>query len=267
MTRVLVLLAALVLSACTVVEKQEVIGQVDTLYNRAMSQLDEKQWTSAINSFEELERQHPYSEWATRAQMMTAYAHFRAENYDETVAAAERFIRLHPGHKDLPYLYYLKGMGHYYRISDVRRYQGETRQALASFEELVERFPHSHYAQDAKLKITLCKDHLAGQDMAVGRFYQGQKKYQAAINRYQNVVNDYPRTPQSQEALYRITESYLALGVDDEAKRSAAILGYNHPKSAWYTKAYTLLTEKKLAPVGEQDSWFTRVKEGITKLF
>lgn len=265
--RALLLVAALALSACTVIEKQEIIGKVDTLYNRGMDQLESKQWGPAINTFEELERQHPYSEWATRAQMMTAYAHFSAEEYDEAVVASDRFIRLHPGHKDLPYAYYIKGMSHYYRISDVKRDQGSTRDALAAFEELVQRFPNSKYAQDASLKITLCKDHLAGQEMAVGRFYQEQKKYQAAINRYQTVVTTYPRTPQSQEALYRITESYLALGVDDEAKRAAAILGYNHPKSEWYGKAYTLLTDKQLAPVGQKESWFTRVKEGVTKLF
>ena len=263
----LLLVAALVLSACTVVEKQEIIGKVDTLYNRGMDQLEQKKWHDAVNTFEELERQHPYSEWATRAQMMTAYAQFRAEDYDETVVTADRFIRLHPGHKDLPYMYYLKGMSHYYRISDVRRDQGSTRDALNAFEELVQRFPDSKYAQDAQLKITLCKDHLAGQEMMVGRFYQGQKKYEAAINRYQNVVKEFSRTPQSQEALFRITECYVALGVTDEAQRSAAILGYNYPKSEWYAKAYELLTEKKLAPVGQKDSWFTKVKAGIKDLF
>lgn len=267
MLRAFLLVSALMLSACTVVEKQEIIGKVDTLYNRGMDQVENKQWKEAVNTFEELERQHPYSEWATRAQMMTAYAQFRAEEYDEAVVTADRFIRLHPGHKDLPYMYYIKGMSHYYRISDVRRDQGSTRDALAVFEELVQRFPDSKYAQDARLKITLCKDHLAGQEMMVGRFYQEQKKYQAAINRYQSVVDEFARTPQSQEALYRITECYLALGVNDEAQRSAAILGYNHPKSEWYAKAYELMTEKKLAPQGEKDTWFTKVKTGIKNLF
>lgn len=240
-------------------EPVEKIGTVETLYNDGMDELNQKEWTSAINTFEELERQHPYSGWATRAQMMAAYAEFRKGDMDETVLAAERFIRSHPGHVDLPYMYYLIGLSHYVRISDVNRDQAFTEQSLAAFEELVRRYPDSEYAQDAKLKITLCRDHLAGKEMMVGRYYQGQGRYLAAINRFKEVLDKYERSTQTPEALYRMTESYLVLGLPEEAERTASVLGHNFNHSDWYQKAYNLLVERDLAEEGEQESFLKRV--------
>jgi outer membrane protein assembly factor BamD len=255
------------LVACSEAPKDPKIGPVNDLYNSGVSALDENDYANAVHAFEELERQHPYSGWATRAQMMTAFAHYKAENYPEAIAASERFIRLHPGHRDLPYLYYLRAMSFYLQISDVKRDQGNTRQALESFEEILRRFPESEYARDAKFKATLCRDHLAGKEMDIGRYYLKQRRYLAAVNRFQEVVKNYETSSHTPEALYRLTEAYLALGVNDEAKRNAAILGHNYPDSDWYADAYALLTKAKLAPAGQAKAWSDQLIKGLEELF
>ncbi len=257
----IIVLMALILAGCAAAPKGEKIGTVNDLYNGAMDSLQKQDYATAVHTFEELERQYPYSGWATRAQMMVAYTHYHSGELDEAVLAAERFIRLHPGHKELPYMYYLRAMSFYNRVSDVKRDQGHTEDAMAAFEELMQRYPESDYSQDAKLKITLCRDHLAGKEMHVGRWYLAQKRYLAAINRFKNVVDSYETSSQTPEALMRLTEAYLALGVHDEAKRAAAILGHNYPDSDWYAHAYKLLTKEKLAPAGEEKSWFKSLKE------
>jgi outer membrane protein assembly factor BamD len=181
--KAVVLTVAVGLAACSSTpENQEIVGEVELLYNKGMDTLTEGSFGEAINAFEELERQHPYSGWATRAQMMIVFSYYSSERYDEAVASADRFISSHPGHKDLPYMFYLKGMSHYDRISDVRRDQELTEEALRTFRELVERYPSSEYAKDAKLKITLCLDHLAGKEMMVGRYYLQNSRYMAAIS-------------------------------------------------------------------------------------
>jgi outer membrane protein assembly factor BamD len=260
-------LFALLLGACTEAPKEAKIGPVNDLYNSGVSALDENDFANAVHAFEELERQHPYSGWATRAQMMTAFAHYKAGNYAEAIAASERFIRLHPGHRDLPYLYYLRAMSFYVQISDVKRDQGYTRQALESFEEIVRRFPDSMYARDARFKATLCRDHLAGKEMDVGRYYLKQRRYLAAVNRFREVIRNYETSTHTPEALYRMTEAYLALGVNDEAKRNAAILGHNYPDSDWYADAYDLLTAAKLAPAGQAKAWSHQLLKGLEELF
>ena len=258
--------AVAILAGCSSTEGPQ-IGPVEELYNNAMDNMEQGQFIKALKTFEELDRQHPYSLWATRAQMMIAYAQFRTGEFDEAIAAADRFIRLHPGHKDLAYLYYLRGLSYYFRISDVTRDQGHTLDAMRAFEEVVQRFPKTDYARDAQLKITLCRDHLAGQEMSVGRFYQSQKRYLAAIKRFRKVVDDYQTTTQTPEALYRLTESYLAVGIPEEAKRSAAILGFNYPGSTWYRDAYALLTERKLADPGQEKTWATQIFKGLKEMF
>ena len=268
MKHILIIVLGLALAACAnKAELGDVIGTPEDLYNEGLNELLAKDYETAVHTFEELERQHPYSLWATRAQMMTAYAYYRAGLLDEAVAATGRFVRLHPGHKDLAYMYYLRGLAYYVRISDVTRDQGFTRQALAAFEEVLKRFPNSEYAQDSRLKITLTKDHLAGKEMDVGRYYQEQKRYLAAINRFKEVVMRYETSSQTPEALYRLTESYRALGIADEAKQTAAVLGYNYPESAWYEEAYALLTAKDLAPAGQEKAWYNQLGKGISELF
>lgn len=255
-----------ILTGCASTPNQPIVGEVDDLYNNAMTAMEDGQYLTAINTFTELERQHPYSSWATKAKMMMAYAQLQAQQYDDAVATTEQFMRYHPGHKDLPYMYYLRGLAYYMQISEVTRDQGNTQKALDSFQELVRRFPDSKYARDARLKITLCRDHLAGQEMAVGRFYQEQGKHAAAINRFQKVVDDYQRTAQVPEALYRLTESYVIIGVPEEAKRAAAILGHNYPASEWYERAYNLLKGEDLV-LTSQETWADTFVEGLEEIF
>jgi outer membrane protein assembly factor BamD len=230
------------LGACASDEDTYVEQPVEDLYNIAMNRLLAGDFEQAAVDFDEVERQHPYSVWATKAQVMSAFAHYRADEYDDAVLAADRFLDLHPGHRDAPYALYLKGVSYYERISDVRRDQKMTRLALETFETLVKRFPETEYARDARLKIDLTLDHLAGKEMDVGRFYQRWGNYIGAINRFRAVIENYQTTTHVPEALHRVTESFLALGVVDEARDTAAVLGYNYPGSEWYIDSYALLT-------------------------
>ena len=245
------LLAAglMLLAGCgTSSEEPYVERPVDVLYNDAMDNLEAGDDKQAAKLFDEVERQHPYSTWATKAQLMAAYAHYRANQYDEAVTAADRFIELHPANPDVPYAYYLKGLSYYERISDIHRDQEMTEQAKKVFEEIVTRFPNSEYARDARLKIDLANDHLAGKEMVIGRYYLTHGYYLAAINRFKTVVDRYQTTTHTPEALLRLTEAYTALGIDGEARRSAAVLGYNFPQSDWYADAYGLVGEPGSQP-------------------
>ncbi len=263
----LLLLPLLLIAACSSKPEGELSGTVGELYNQGMDHLKAGKYSEAVHSFDELNRQYPYSGWASRSEMMTAYAHLQNDDADAAIVAIEHFIKYHPGHKNLDYMYYLKGVANYNRIRDVMRDQGYTREALNAFQEVANRFPDSIYARDARLKMTLCRDHMAGKEMQVGRYYLSQKQYLPAVNRFQEVVKNYQTTSQTPEALYRLTESYLAMGINDEATRAAAILGYNYGGSDWYAKAYSLLTERKLVPEGQQKGWATRVYKGVKDLF
>jgi outer membrane protein assembly factor BamD len=222
-------------------EEEYVERPVEELYNEAQDLLERGDPRDAGQAFEEVERQHPYSQWATRAQLMSAYAFYEASNYDDAIAAAQRFIELHPGHEDVPYAYYLVGISYYEQISDVGRDQKMTEDALAAFDELLRRFPDSRYARDAELKADLARDHLAGKEMSIGRYYLRRGQYVAAINRFRNVVDRYQTTTHVPEALHRLTEAYLSLGLEQEAQKNAAVLGYNFPSSEWYQDSYALL--------------------------
>jgi outer membrane protein assembly factor BamD len=235
-------LIALAVAGCAGAEEEDYVERpVEELYNQALDLLQDGNARQAGQAFEEVERQHPYSQWATRAQLMSAYAYYEANSYDEAVAAAERFIELHPGHQDVPYAYYLIGISYYEQISDVGRDQKMTEQALAAFDELRRRFPDSEYGRDAELKADLARDHLAGKEMSIGRYYLRRGQYVAAINRFHSVVERYQTTTHVPEALHRLTEAYLALGLDQEAQKNAAVLGYNFPSSQWYLDSYALL--------------------------
>ena len=208
----------------------------------ALDELGAQEYKTAAKSFEEVDRQHPYSVWATKAQIMAAFAYYQSNKYDDAIIALDRFIQLHPGHRDLAYAYYLKALCYYEQISDVGRDQRITQQALEALAEVVKRFPGSPYARDARLKIELAIDHLAGKEMAVGRYYQANQQYVGAINRYRVVIERYQTTTHVPEALHRLVESYLALGVKSEAQEAAAVLGYNFPGSEWYQDSYFLMT-------------------------
>lgn len=233
----------LLLAACAEEEPPYVERPAEQIYNEAMDLLYERSFTKAATAFDEVERQHPYSVWATRAQIMAAYSYYRENKYDEAVIAARRFIQLHPGHPDVAYAYYLVGICYYEQISDVGRDQDMTQQALDAFEELVRRFPDSDYARDARQKIVFARDHLAGKEMEIGRYYLKRGQYIAAVGRFRSVIEKYSQTTQVPEALHRLVESYLALGMVDEAKRTAAVLGYNFPDSDWYRDTYELMRE------------------------
>jgi outer membrane protein assembly factor BamD len=231
----------LLLVACGTTDEEYVERPANELYNQAMDDLASGDDKKAAKLFDEVERQHPYSSWATKAQLMAAYAHYRANEYDEAVAALDRYIELHPASPDVPYAYYLKGLSYYERISDIHRDQEMSEQARRVFEELANRYPDSEYARDARLKIDLCNDHLAGKEMVVGRYYLQRGYYLAAINRFKTVIDAYQTTTHVPEALLRLTEAYTALGINDEARKSAAVLGYNFPQTEWYADAYAIV--------------------------
>ena len=236
---------------------------VDQLYNQALNALIAGNNNEAARLFDEVERQHPYSEWATRAQLMAAFSLYQINKYDEAIAALDRFIQLHPGHKDRPYAQYLKAISYYEQISDVGRDQSMTQLAFDALSQVVRLFPDTPYARDASLKLDLTLDHLAGKHMEIGRWYQRRSEFLAAINRFREVIENYQSTTHVPEALHRLVECYLAIGVIPEAQATAAVLGYNFPGSEWYLDSYALLTGENLKPEADDDSWIGRVWDSI----
>lgn len=233
--------AVLVLGACSSDDELEYRElTVYEIYNQATEYLEDGRYRDASLYFDEVERQHPYSVWATKSKLMAAYSHYMNNKYDDAQASLDRFIQVHPGNRDVVYAYYLKALCFYEQISDVQRDQDMTQQALVALEDVITRFPGTAYARDARLKIDLTRDHLAGKEMAVGRFYLQRQHYLAAINRFKSVVEEYGNTTHAPEALFRLTEAYTSLGLVAEAKRAAAVLGYNYPGSDWYEDAYRL---------------------------
>ncbi len=235
---------------------------VAELYNSGLEKLKSGNYKAAAKSFAEVERQHPYSKWATKALLMQAFANYQSNKYDDAINAANRFITLHPGHKDSAYAYYLTAISQYEQISDVRRDQSRTQKALEALEEVGKRFPQSPYAADAMSKAAMARDHLAAKEMEVGRYYLKKGSYLAGINRFKKVVTDYQTTSQVPEALYRLTEGYIALGVVSEAQTAAAVLGQNFPNSEWYKDAYTLVSSDGQQPVENKKSWISRLFNG-----
>ena len=231
---------------------------VGTLYNKGLDHMKEGEYLKAAKQFDEVERQHPYSTWATRSTLMAAYSHYQRNSYDDAIAASERFIQLHPGNKDAAYAYYLRGLSYYEQIGDTDRDASATQKALEALEEVSRRFPQSRFARDADAKAVLARDHLAGKEMKIGRYYLKRSAYVAAINRFKKVVTDYQTTSHTPEALHRLTEAYLALGIQSEAQTAAAILGHNFPRSQWYKDAYSALQAGGLQPQVSNQSWLSR---------
>jgi len=220
-----------------------VARDVETLYWEAKRRLDNGQAQLAAALFDEVERQHPYSPWARRAQLMSSFSYYVAKDYNKAIQAAQRFLQIHPGNKDAPYAFYLIALSYYEQISDVQRDQKITDQALTALQEINRRYPNTDYAADARLKIDLVRDHLAGKEMEIGRHYERAGKWIAAQIRFQNVIDNYETTSHAPEALYRLTETSLALGIPDEAVKYASVLGTNYPGSEWYEKAYELVQD------------------------
>ncbi|MEN9855591.1 MAG: hypothetical protein RLZZ157_717 [Pseudomonadota bacterium] len=255
LTSVIIPLLALSLTACQsfggpAKDKAPVYVErpVEQLYNDARDQLAKRNYTEAIQGFEEVDRQHPYSEWARRALLMTAYSQYQQNKYEDAIAGAQRYAALYPGNESAVYAYYLVAICYFEQIVDVGRDQRMTELALASLNELVQRYPQSEYARDARLKIDMTQDQLAGKEMEIGRYYLRENQQLGAIGRFRRVVDFYQTTSHAPEALHRLVEANLTLGLVDEATRIGAVLGYNYPGSEWYEASYKLLTSKGIAP-------------------
>ena len=229
---------------------------VDELYDKAFTTFNQNKYKPAIEQFEEVDRQHPSSEWAAHAQVMSAYSAYRAGQYDDAVVILNRFVKLHPTHPSTPYAYYLIALCEYTQISDVGRDQKKTEDARTALKDVIARYPDSDYAKDASVKLDLTTDHLAGKEMEIGRYYLKHKDFISAIGRFKYVIDHYQTTSHIPEALHRLVECYLRLGVPEEAKKYAAVLGYNYPGSDWYQYSYAMI-KGNLSPE-EKNSTFDR---------
>ena len=247
-------LAVSLLSGCGDSEKEKQPAgpapPVEVLYNNGLDAVNTRRYSSASDQFNQLEQNYPFSPWAVSAQKMQGYSLYLQNKYGDAIASLDRFIQLHPAHRDIAYVYYLRALCYYEQIADIQRDQKGTEQAMAALQEVVTRFPNSSYATDARLKIDLCRDHLAGKEMEIGRYYQKQHLYSAALGRFQRVVNEYQTTAHVPEALARLVELYLALGLKEQARKTAAVLGYNDPGSEWYLDSYRNLAALGEAPDG-----------------
>jgi outer membrane protein assembly factor BamD len=232
--------------------KEAPVGPVEELYNNGVDALNDRRFSSAADQFNAVEQNYPYSTWAVNAQLMSSYSLYLQGRYTDTVGTLDRFIQLHPAHRDIGYAYYLRALCYYEQIADIQRDQKGTEQAMNALREVATRFPDTAYARDAQLKIDLCFDHLAGKEMEIGRYYQKQNLYEAAIGRFQRVVDDFQTTNHVPEALARLTEVYLALGLQDQARKTAAVLGYNYPGSDWYEASYAQLVDDGIARAGDR---------------
>ena len=267
-----VAVAALTVSACSGTKtRQKLVYEerpVEALYNTGYQRLQSKRWTDAVDYFQEVERQHPYSEWSRRAILMQVYAYYQNNNYQDAIAAADRFIALFPGNPSAAYAFYMRAICNFEQIVDVGRDQAYAEAALVGLRDVVRRYPNTAYATDARIKIDMVNDQLAGKEMAVGRFYQRANQPLAALNRYKAVINNeaFQRSSHTPEALYRLVEVNVALGLNEEATRNAAVLGHNYPGSPWYAEAYALLTERgarpEVQPEAKRESWLQRIIPG-----
>ena len=255
------------LGACSMFGDKDIAvldDPADRLYNEGVYLLNEKNdYRGAAKKFEEVDRQHPYSEWARKALIMAAYAYYEGRDYDESVSAARRYVTLHPGSQDAAYAQYLIGSSYFEEIPDITRDQARTDRALNSLDEVVRKYPNTEYAAGAKKKIEKARDQLAGREMMIGRYYMERKDYTGAINRFKVVITRYQTTRHVEEALMRLAESYMALGIIDEAQTAAAVLGHNFPDSQWYKHAYALVKSGGAEPKENQGSWISKAFKGI----
>lgn len=254
--------AAVAMSACSSDEESQLAFQdepVGKLYNEALNLLADGNFSDAAKKFEDVERQHPYSEWARKAIVMSAFAYYQNHNYDQAIQSAKRYVTLHPGGKDAAYAQFLIAQSYYEQIPDVTRDQKQTESALEGLREVMRRYPDTDYARDARMKLQQANDQLAGKEMEIGRYYLRHKDYVAALNRFKTVVKNYQTSSQIEEALMRLTEAYMAMGITSEAQTATAILGHNYPASPWYKDAYVLLQSGGLEPRENKNSWLSSV--------
>jgi outer membrane protein assembly factor BamD len=230
----------------------------DTLYNQGLARMHQKDYEASAKKFADLEKQYPYSQWQPKALLMNTFALYQDGKYDDAIGSAQRYIGLYPTSPETPYIYYLEAMSFYNQIPDVAHDQDRAQKASVIFSQLIEKFPKSEYADDARYKLQVTRDQLAGKEMSVGRYYLTRHDYQAAVNRFQDVLRKYQNTRHTEEALERLTEAYLALGLTNEAQTAAAVLGHNYPDSQWYKDAYALLQEGGLSPHEDEGSWISK---------
>jgi outer membrane protein assembly factor BamD len=248
--------------------KPEIVPEVppDQLYNDGLARIQKKDYSGAAKKFSDLEKQSPYSEWSRKALIMEAYASYEGGLYEEAITASQRYLQLHPATQDAAYAQYLLAMSHYNQIPDVNRDQEKSERALLAMQELIERYPTSEYASDARQKLQVARDQLAGKEMEVGRFYLQKRNYTGAINRFRTVVSRYQTTRHVEEALQRLTEAYMAMGIVNEAQTAAAVLGHNFPDSTWYKDAYALLNKGGVEPYESAESWISKAFRGVPKV-
>jgi len=230
----------------------------DDLYNQALARLQSKDYDGAAKKFTELEKQYPYSQWQRKAVLMTTFSQYQNGSYDDAIASAKRYIGLFPSSPDTPYAYYLQGMSYYNQIPDISRDQERAAKAADIFTQIIEKYPKSEYVEDARYKLQVTRDQLAGKEMLIGRYYLNQNNYAAAINRFRAVLFEYQTTRHTEEALMRLTEAYMALGISNEAQTAAAVLGHNFPESIWYKDAFSLLQKGGLEPNEDHGSWISK---------
>jgi outer membrane protein assembly factor BamD len=252
-------LFAVTLAACNLFSppkiREEAIIPPETLYASALNDMDKQNYNTAIKTLEKLDRQHPYSDYAEKSKLMQVYANYRIGKFEEAIGAADRYIALYPSSKEIPYVLWLKGTAYYAQIKDITRDQEISHNAIDTYQLLVSNYPNSDYAKDARDKMRIAVDNLAGKEMSVGRYYLGNGQYLAGINRFRVVVEKYQTSTHIEEALFRLTEGYLALGLVGEAQTAAAVLGHNYPSSSWYKEAFDLLAKQGLSPQVVAGNW------------
>jgi outer membrane protein assembly factor BamD len=239
----------------------------EAIYAAGIEALRRQNFVQAQSLFDTVEREHPYSTWATNAKLMSAYSDYQRNRYTEAIGALDRFIQLHPAHRDIAYAHYLRALSLYEQINDPQRDQSSTVAAMSALQDVANRFPNTPYARDARLKMDLARDHLAGREMEIGRFYQGRRLYAGAIGRFRRVVEDFQTTNHVPEALHRLTEIYLAIGLTDEARRTASVLGHNFPGSPWYQDSYSLLIAGAEPAELERPGFFRRSWNAVASVF
>lgn len=241
-------------------EKQAVIPDepADKLYNEGLTLLNKKDYVDAAKKFEEVDRQHPYSEWARKSLLMSAFAYYEVGEHEQTIQAARRYLALHPGSPDAAYAQYLVASSYYDQIPDITRDQARTERAMQALDEVVRKFPDTEYAESARRKLEVARDQLAGKEMMIARYYQQRRNFTGAINRFKAVITQYQTTRHVEEALMRLAECYMALGIVSEAQTAAAVLGHNFPDSPWYKDAYRLVTTGGQGPKEDKGSWISR---------
>ena len=252
---------------CTLFNKEDDYipeDPADKLYNEGLYLLNKKQdFEAAAKKFDEVDRQNPYSDWARKALLMSAFSYYQAQKYEDCINAAKRYVTLHPGNPDAAYAQYLIGASYYDQIPDVNHDQTRADRAISALEEVVRKYPETEYARNAKKKIDMARDQLAGHEMEIGRFYMKKRDFTGAINRFKVVVTQYQTTREVEEALARLTEAYISLGILDEAQTAAAVLGHNFPDSPWYKDAYKLLKSAGGEPAENKGSWMSRAFKGL----